>query len=90
MLTLIALAIVIIALVAIRASARLVAIIITVTTIVVLGTANAHAAEPGLGACGECTSNIVGLSIDYLIASVLLIGSVVCTIVLVRNDKKNK
>ena len=90
MLTLIALAIVIIALVAIRASARLVAIIITVTTIVVLGSANAHAAEPGLGACGECTSNIVGLSIDYLIAVILFISAVVTTAVLVRNDKKNK
>lgn len=90
MLTLIALAVVIIALVAIRASARLVTIIITITTIVVLGTANAHAAEPGLGACGECTSNVVGLSVDYLAAAILLIISTVGTIILVRSDKKNK
>lgn len=89
MLTLIALAIVIVGLVAIKASARLVAIIITITAVVVLGSANAHAA-PGLGACGECTSNIIGLSIDYLIAIIFLITSVVGTIVLVRNDKKNK
>ena len=89
MLTLIALALVIIALVAIRASARLVAIIITITTVVVLGTANAHAA-PGIGACGECTSNIVGLSADYFIALVLAVICVVSTVLVIRNDKKNK
>ena len=90
MLTLIALAIVIIALAAIRASARLVAIIITITTVVVLGTANAHAAAPGIGACGECTSNIVGLSADYFIALVLAVICVVSTVLVIRNDKKNK
>ena len=89
MLTLIALAIVIIALAAIRASARLVAIIITITTVVVLGTTNAHAA-PGIGACGECTSNIVGLSADYFIALVLAVICVVSTVLVIRNDKKNK
>ena len=89
MLTLIALAIVIIALAAIRASARLVAIIITITAVVVLGTANAHAA-PGIGACGECTSNIVGLSADYFIALVLAVICVVSTVLVIRNDKKNK
>ena len=89
MLTLIALAIVISALVAIRASARLVAIIITITTVVVLGTANAHAA-PGIGACGECTSNIIGLSADYFIALVLAVICVVSTVLVIRNDKKNK
>lgn len=89
MLTLIALALVIIALVAIRASARLVAIIITITTVVVLGTANAHAA-PGIGACGECTSNIIGLSADYFIALVLAVICVVSTVLVIRNDKKNK
>ena len=87
MLTLIALAIVIIALAAIRASARLVAI--TITTVVVLGTANAHAA-PGIGACGECTSNIIGLSADYFIALVLAVICVVSTVLVIRNDKKNK
>ena len=89
MLTLIVLAIVIIALVAIRASARLVAIIITITTVVVLGTANAHAA-PGIGACGECTSNIIGLSADYFIALVLAVICVVSTVLVIRSDKKNK
>ena len=89
MLTLITLAIVIIALAAIRASARLVAIIITITTVVVLGTANAHAA-PGIGACGECTSNIIGLSADYFIALVLAVICVVSTVLVIRNDKKNK
>ena len=112
MLTLIALAIVIIALVAIRASARLVAIIIaivavivglvaikatartiaiiiTITTLVVLSTANAHAA-PGIGACGECTSNIIGLSVDYLVALVLAVICVVSTVLVIRSDKKNK
>ena len=89
MLTLIALAIVIIALVATRASARLVAIIITITTVVVLGIANAHAA-PGIGACGECTSNIIGLSADYFIALVLAVICVVSTVLVIRNDKKNK
>ena len=89
MLTLIALAIVIIALVAIRASARLVAIIITITAVVVLGTANAHAA-PGIGACGVCTSNIVGLSADYFIALILAVICVVSTVLVIRNDKKNK
>ena len=89
MLTLIALAIVIIALVAIRASARLVAIIITITAVVVLGTANAHA-SPGIGACGECTSNIIGLSADYFIALVLAVICVVSTVLVIRNDKKNK
>ena len=87
MLTLIALAIVIIALVAIRASARLVAI--TITAVVVLGTANAHAA-PGIGACGECTSNIVGLSADYFIALILAVICVVSTVLVIRSDKKNK
>ena len=89
MLTLITLAIVIIALAAIRASARLVAIIITITTVVVLGTANAHAA-PGIGACGECTSDIIGLSADYFIALVLAVICVVSTVLVIRNDKKNK
>ena len=90
MLTLIALAIVIIALAAIRASARLAAIIITIPTVVVLGTANAHAAAPGIGACGECTSNIIGLSADYFIALVLAVICVVSTVLVIRNDKKNK
>ena len=89
MLTLIALAIVIIALVAIRASARLVAIIITITAVVVLGTTNAHAA-PGIGACGACTSNIVGLSADYFIALILAVICVVSTVLVIRSDKKNK
>lgn len=90
MLTLIAIVAVIVGLIAIRASARLVAIIITITALVVLGTANAHAAAPGIGACGECTSNIIGLSVDYLVALVLAVGCVVSTVLVIRSDKKNK
>mgnify|MGYP003456522673 CR=1 FL=1 len=89
MLTLIAIVAVIVGLVAIKATARTITIILTITTLVVLGTANAHAA-PGLGACGECTSNIIGLSADYFIATVLFIFAAVATAILVRNDKKNK
>ena len=89
MLTLIAIVAVIVGLVAIKATARTIAIIITITALVVLGTANAHAA-PGLGACGECTSNIIGLSADYFIALVLAVICVVLTIVIVRHDNKNK
>jgi disulfide bond formation protein DsbB len=89
MLTLIAIVAVIVGLVAIKATARTIAIIITVTAVVVLGTANAHAA-PGIGACGECTSNIIGLSADYFIALVLAVICVVSTVLVIRNDKKNK
>lgn len=89
MLTLIALAIVIIALIAIKATARTIAIIITITALVVLGTANAHAA-PGIGACGECTSNIIGLSADYFIALILAIICVILFTLIVRHDNKNK
>ena len=89
MLTLIALAIVSIALIAIRASAHLVVLIITITAVVVLGTTNAHAA-PGIGACGECTSHIVGLSADYFIALILAVICVVATVLVIRDDKKNK
>ena len=78
-----------IALIAIRASARLVVLIITITAVVVLGSTNAHAA-PGIGACGECTSNIVGLSADYFIALILAVICVVATVLVIRDDKKNK
>ena len=90
MLTLIAIVAVIVGLVALKATARTIAIIITVTAVVVLGTANAHAAAPGIGACGECTSNIIGLSADYFIALVLAVICVVSTVLVIRNDKKNK
>ena len=90
MLNLIAIIAVIVGLIAIKASARTIAIILTITTVVVLGTANAHAAAPGLGACGECTSNIVGLSADYFIALILAVICVVATVLVIRDDKKNK
>ena len=90
MLTLIAIVAVIVGLVAIKATARTIAIIITVTAVVVLGTANAHAAAPGIGACGECTSNIIGLSADYFIALILAVICVVSTVLVIRSDKKNK
>lgn len=89
MLTLIAIATVIAGLVAIKATARTIAIIITVTAVVVLSTTNAHAA-PGIGACGECTSNIIGLSVDYLVALVLAVICVVSTVLVIRSDKKDK
>ena len=89
MLTLIAIVAVIVGLVAIKATARTIAIIITITAVVVLGTANAHA-SPGIGACGECTSNIIGLSADYFIALILAVICVVSTVLVIRSDKKNK
>ena len=89
MLTLIAIIAVIVGLVAIKATARTIAILITITTLVVLGTANAHA-SPGIGACGECTSNIIGLSADYFIALTLAVICVVATVLVIRDDKKNK
>ena len=89
MLTLIAIIAVIVGLIAIKASARTITIILTITVVIVLGTANAHAA-PGLGACGECTSNIVGLSADYFIALILAVICVVATVLVIRDDKKNK
>ena len=89
MLTLIAIVAVTAGLVALKATARTIAIIITVTAVVVLSTTNAHAA-PGIGACGECTSNIVGLSADYFIALILAVICVVSTVLVIRSDKKNK
>ena len=90
MLTLIAIVAVIVGLVAIKATASTIAIIITVTAVVVLSTTNAHAAAPGIGACGECTSNIIGLSADYFIALILAVICVVSTVLVIRSDKKNK
>ena len=90
MLTLIAIIAVIVGLIAIKASARLVVLIITITSVVVLSTTNAHAAAPGIGACGESTSNIVGLSADYFIALILALICVVSTVLVIRSDKKNK
>ena len=90
MLTLIAIVAVIVGLVALKATARTIAIIITVTAVVVLSTTNAHAAAPGIGACGECTSNIIGLSADYFIALILAVICVVSTVLVIRSDKKNK
>lgn len=45
-------------------------------------------ANPGFGACGQCTSNIIGLSADVFGAIVLLLLCVIATIIFVIKDKK--
>ncbi len=50
--------------------------------------AGAHA-DPGLGACGQCTSNIIGLSADWFIGGLILVWCIGYTIYLVLTDKES-